>query len=61
MRPSWEVSPGNVDRASRGDFGIPDLLRLLSKDCVKRKSVTIYDWGGVYCPELPGFFLGEED
>ena len=43
------------------DFGIPDLLRLLSDDCPKRKSVTIYDRCGVHCPELPGFFLGEED
>jgi hypothetical protein len=39
------------------DFGIPDLLRRLSKDCPKRKSVTVYDLCGVHCPELPGFFL----
>jgi hypothetical protein len=42
-------------------FGIPKLLRLLSKDCVKRASVSAYDLCGVHCPELPGFFLGEED
>ena len=41
------------------DFGIPDLLRLLSDDCVKRASVSAYDLCGVHCPELPGFFLGE--
>ncbi len=39
------------------DFGIPDLLRRLSKDCPKRKSITVYDLCGVHCPELPGFFL----
>ena len=43
------------------DFGIPDLLRLLSKDCLKHASVSAYDLCGVHCPELPGFFLGEED
>ena len=42
-------------------FGIPSLLHLLSKDCVKRASVSAYDLCGVHCPELPGFFLGEED
>ena len=42
-------------------FGIPKLLRLLSKDCVKRASVSAYDLCGVHCPELPGFFLGKED
>ena len=43
------------------DFGIPDLLRMLSDDCPKRKSVTIYDRCGVHCPELPSFFLGRTD
>jgi hypothetical protein len=43
------------------DFGIPDLLRMLSDDCPKRKSVTIYDRCGVHCPELPSFFLGKTD
>ena len=39
------------------DFGIPELLRQLSKDCPKRKSISTYDLCGVHCPELPGFFL----
>jgi hypothetical protein len=39
-------------------FGIPELLRLLSDDCPKRKSITVYDLCGVHCPELPSFFLG---
>ena len=43
------------------DFGIPDLLRMLSDDCPKRKSVTIYERCGVHCPELPSFFLGKTD
>ncbi len=43
------------------DFGIPDLLRLLSEDCPKRKSITVYDLCGVHCPELPSFFLGDRD
>ena len=42
------------------DFGIPD-LRLLSDDCPKRKSITVYDLCGVHCPELPVFFLGKTD
>jgi hypothetical protein len=45
----------------RADFGIPDLLRQLSDDCPKRKSVTIYDRCGVHCPDLPSFFLGKTD
>jgi len=40
-------------------FGIPELLRLLSDDCPKRKSITAYDRCGVHCPELPSFFLGK--
>jgi hypothetical protein len=43
------------------DFGIPDLLRLLSDDCPKRKSITVYDLCGVHCPQLPSFFLGKTD
>jgi hypothetical protein len=39
------------------DFGIPDLLRLLSEDCPKRKSITVYDLCGIFCPDLPSFFL----
>jgi hypothetical protein len=42
-------------------FGIPDLLRLLSDDCPKRKSITVYDLCGVHCPQLPSFFLGKTD
>jgi hypothetical protein len=42
-------------------FGIPALLRLLSKDCPKRKSITVYDLCGVHCPQLPSFFLGKTD
>jgi hypothetical protein len=41
--------------------GIPDVLRLLSKDCVLRASVKAYDLCGVHCPELPGFFLSTTD
>jgi hypothetical protein len=41
--------------------GIPDVLRLLSKDCVLRASVKAYDLCGVHCPELPGFFLSTMD
>ena len=41
------------------DFGIPALLRQLSDDCPKRKSITVYDLCGVHCPELPSFFLGK--
>jgi hypothetical protein len=54
----------NVDTliARHGEgFGIPNLLRLLSKDCVKRATVSAYDLCGVHCPELPTFFLGKED
>ena len=40
--------------------GIPDVLRLLSKDCPKRASVSA-DLCGVHCPELPGFFLSTMD
>jgi hypothetical protein len=37
-------------------FGIPDLLRLLSADCPKRQSVSAYDLCGVHCPELTNYF-----
>jgi hypothetical protein len=43
------------------DFGIAELLRLLSDDCPKRKSITVYDLCGVHCPQLPAFFLGKTD
>jgi hypothetical protein len=39
-----------------GDFGIPELLRLLSADCPKRHSLGAYDLCGIHCPELPAFF-----
>jgi hypothetical protein len=38
------------------DFSIPELLRLLSDDCPKRKSISAYDLCGIHCPELPAFF-----
>jgi hypothetical protein len=34
-------------------FGIPELLRLLSDDCAKRKSLSAYDLCGIHCPDLP--------
>jgi len=34
-------------------------LRMLSDDCPKRKSITVYDLCGVHCVELPAFFLGK--
>jgi hypothetical protein len=37
-------------------FGIPDLLRLLSANCPKRQSVSAYDLCGVHCPELTNYF-----
>jgi hypothetical protein len=40
-------------------FGIPNLLRLLSKDCVKRASVSAYDLCGVHCPEFPLVLSGQ--
>jgi hypothetical protein len=40
-------------------FGIPALLRMLSDDCPKRKSVSAYDLCGIHCPELPSLFLGK--
>jgi hypothetical protein len=45
-----------IRRHGKG-FGIPRLLRLLSADCPKRKSIRVYDLCGVHCPELPRFFL----
>jgi hypothetical protein len=35
---------------------IPALLLVLSKDCPKRQSETIYDTCGVNCPDLPVLF-----
>jgi len=35
------------------DFGIPDLLAVLSADCPKRKSISVYDLCGIHCPKLP--------
>jgi hypothetical protein len=66
------VACSRCDQAARYDvdtliarhgegFGIPRLLRLLSKDCVKRATVSTYDLCGVHCPELPSFFLGKTD
>jgi hypothetical protein len=42
------------------DFGIPELLRLLSDDCPKRKSLSAYDLCGIHCLELPAFFRPED-
>jgi hypothetical protein len=39
-----------------GDFDIPELLRLLSGDCLKRNSLSAYDLCGIHCPELSTFF-----
>jgi hypothetical protein len=39
------------------DFGIPALLRLLSDDGPKRKSVSAYDLCGVHCPDLAALFV----
>jgi hypothetical protein len=36
---------------------VPELLRELSVDCVKRKSISQYDLCGVHCPELPAMFM----
>ena len=41
------------------DFGIPELLRMLSDDCPKRASVSAYDLCDVHCPELPALFLSK--
>jgi hypothetical protein len=37
-------------------FDIPDLLRLLSADCLKRQSVSFYDRCGIHCPGLAALF-----
>ena len=39
-------------------FSVSNLLRMLSEDCPKRKSITVYDLCGVHCP---GYFLGKTD
>lgn len=38
------------------EFGVPDLLRLLSLGCPMRKSVSAYDLCGIFCPDLPALF-----
>ncbi len=38
-------------------FGIPELLQMLTRTCVKRQSISAYDLCGVHCPQLPGLFL----
>jgi hypothetical protein len=38
-------------------YTIPTLLRTLSDDCPKRKSLSAYDLCGVHCPELPALFM----
>jgi hypothetical protein len=37
-------------------FTVPTLLRELSADCPKRKSVSAYDLCGAHCPDLPNLF-----
>lgn len=38
------------------EFGIPMLLRELSADCPKRKSISAYEQCGIHCPDLPTLF-----
>ena len=40
-----------------GQLSIPKLLRHLSTECSEHKSLSADDLCGVYCPELPEFFL----
>jgi hypothetical protein len=47
--------PGKADRPHRLDFGIPELLRLLSDNCPKRHSRSAGDPYGVHCQHLPAF------
>jgi hypothetical protein len=54
-RAGWYHLDALIARHGAG-FGIPELLRLLSDDCPKRKSISAYDLCGVHCPELPTFF-----
>ncbi len=42
-------------------MGVPELLRTLSADCPKRKSISAYDLCGIHCPELPTLFLVRRD
>jgi hypothetical protein len=37
-------------------FGVPALLRLLSVDCPKRKSGSVYNRCGVNCPDMSALF-----
>jgi hypothetical protein len=45
-----------IDRYGLG-FGVPALLRLLSADCPKRRSLSASDLCGVHCPELSALFM----
>ena len=38
-------------------FGVPLLRRMLSADCPKRESTSLYDTCGACCPDLPALFL----
>jgi hypothetical protein len=38
-------------------FTVPELLREVSIDCVRRASVSQHDLCGVHCPELAALFL----
>jgi hypothetical protein len=65
--PFLEVACSRCDRAGRyvltsliarhgPDFGVPELLGVLSADCSKRKSLSAYDLCGIHCPQLPELF-----
>jgi hypothetical protein len=38
------------------EFGVPMLLRLLSQDCPKQQSISMYNLCGIFCPELSALF-----
>lgn len=44
-----------IERHGR-DFGIPALLSVLSADCPKRQTTSVYDICGIHCPELSKIF-----
>jgi hypothetical protein len=61
VRQGRAVSPKTLIARHGADFDVPALLSLLSDDCPKRKSITVYDLCGIHCPELPTFFLHKTD
>ena len=54
MRPGRAVHLNTLIARHGAGFSVSNLLRMLSDDCPKRKSITVYDLCGVHCPELPG-------